>query len=161
MPNDTNFFWATFFILYDLLELSTGACPTPSGTEIVKTHHCAVQWSRFLIWVCSPKLVWMPKLKFKSWIDSSLKYVHSRTSEALRQTSLVYFRTQIFGWVSTVYFCCICGYFYNFSFYKANARYLDCMLDAVGEAKLRLSYRGCQRGNFLLQSALNFVNLKW
>ena len=42
MPNDTNFFWATFFILYDPLELSTGACPTPSGTEIVKTHHCAL-----------------------------------------------------------------------------------------------------------------------
>jgi hypothetical protein len=42
VPNDTNFFWATFFILYDPLELSTGACPTPSGTEIVKTHHCAV-----------------------------------------------------------------------------------------------------------------------
>ena len=51
MPNDTNFFWATFFILYDPLELSTGACPTPSGTEIVKTHHCAVvvsQWDEII-----------------------------------------------------------------------------------------------------------------
>ena len=37
-----NFFWATFFILHDPLELSTGACATPSGTEIVKTHHCVV-----------------------------------------------------------------------------------------------------------------------
>ena len=42
VPNNTNFFWATFFILYDPLEFSTGACPTPSGTEIDKTHHCAV-----------------------------------------------------------------------------------------------------------------------
>jgi hypothetical protein len=36
-------FWATFFISYDPLELSTGVCPTPSGTEIVKTHHCVVE----------------------------------------------------------------------------------------------------------------------
>jgi hypothetical protein len=42
VPNDTNFSRLHFFILYDPLELSTGACPTPSGTEIVKTHHCAV-----------------------------------------------------------------------------------------------------------------------
>ena len=38
----TNFFWATFLILYDPLEFSTGACPTPSGTEMGKTHHCAM-----------------------------------------------------------------------------------------------------------------------
>ena len=43
VPFFTNFFWATFFILYDPLEFSTGACPTPSGIEMVKTHHCAVQ----------------------------------------------------------------------------------------------------------------------
>jgi hypothetical protein len=42
VPNDTNFFWATFYILYDPLEFSTGACPTPSGTEMAKTHHCAL-----------------------------------------------------------------------------------------------------------------------
>ena len=42
MPYYTNFFWATFFILYDPLEFSTGACPTPSGLEFVKTHHCAL-----------------------------------------------------------------------------------------------------------------------
>ena len=42
MPCYTNFFWATFFILYDPLEFSTGACPTPSGLEIGKTHHCAL-----------------------------------------------------------------------------------------------------------------------
>ena len=53
VPNDTNFFWATFFILYDPLELSTGACPTPSGTEIVKTHHCAVvhEGTKSKIWI--------------------------------------------------------------------------------------------------------------
>ena len=54
MPNDTNFFWATFFILYDPLEISTGACPTPSGTEIVKTHHC-VLW--FWMLCCDPPLI--------------------------------------------------------------------------------------------------------
>ena len=42
VPNDTNFFWATFCILCDPLEFSDGACPTPSGTEMVKTHQCAV-----------------------------------------------------------------------------------------------------------------------
>ena len=42
VPNDTNFFWTIFFISYDPLEFSTGACPTPSGTEMVKTHHCAL-----------------------------------------------------------------------------------------------------------------------
>ena len=42
MPSYTNFFWATIFILYDPLEFSTGACPTPSGLEIGKTHHCAL-----------------------------------------------------------------------------------------------------------------------
>ena len=42
MPCYTNFFWATFFILYDPLEFSTGACPTPSGSEIGKMHHCAL-----------------------------------------------------------------------------------------------------------------------
>ena len=45
MPYFTNFFWATFFILYDPLEFSTGACPTPSGLEIAKTHHCALSKS--------------------------------------------------------------------------------------------------------------------
>jgi hypothetical protein len=45
VPSYTNFFWATIFILYDPLEFSTGACPTPSGLEIGKTHHCAVAWS--------------------------------------------------------------------------------------------------------------------
>ena len=30
------------FILYDPLEFSTGACLTPSGLEMAKTHHCAV-----------------------------------------------------------------------------------------------------------------------
>ena len=44
MPCYTNFFWATFFIWYDPLEFSTGACPTPSGLEIGKTHHCALYW---------------------------------------------------------------------------------------------------------------------
>ena len=43
MPFYTNFFWATFFILYDPLEFSTGAFPTPSGLEMVKTHHCALR----------------------------------------------------------------------------------------------------------------------
>ena len=42
MPYYTNFFWATFFILYDPLEFSTGACPTPSGLEMAKTHHCVL-----------------------------------------------------------------------------------------------------------------------
>ena len=42
VPINANFFWATFFILYDPLEFSTGACPTPSGIEMVKTHHCAL-----------------------------------------------------------------------------------------------------------------------
>ena len=42
MPYYTNFFWATFFISYDPLEFSTGACPTPSGLEMAKTHHCAL-----------------------------------------------------------------------------------------------------------------------
>ena len=42
MPFYTNFFWAKFFILYDPLEFSTGACPTPSGLEMAKTHHCAL-----------------------------------------------------------------------------------------------------------------------
>ena len=42
VPNDTNFFWATFFILYEPLEFSTGACLTPSGLEIGKTHHFAL-----------------------------------------------------------------------------------------------------------------------
>jgi len=42
VPFNANFFWATFFILYDPLEFSTGACPTPSGLEMAKTHHCAV-----------------------------------------------------------------------------------------------------------------------
>ena len=47
MPLYTNFFWATFFILYDPLEFSTGACPTPSGLEIGKTHHCALgHWNQ-------------------------------------------------------------------------------------------------------------------
>ena len=59
MPNDTNFFWATLFILYDPLELSTGACPTPSGTEIVKTHHCEVKgwlnyWLNYIDSVLKP-----------------------------------------------------------------------------------------------------------
>ena len=45
MPCYTNFFWATFFILYDPLEFSTGACPTPSGLEMAKTHHCVVSHS--------------------------------------------------------------------------------------------------------------------
>ena len=31
-----------FFILQVPYEFSTGACPTPSGLEFVKTHHCAV-----------------------------------------------------------------------------------------------------------------------
>jgi hypothetical protein len=34
--------------LFDPLELSTGACPTPSGTEIVKTHYCAL-FSEYII----------------------------------------------------------------------------------------------------------------
>ena len=42
MPYDTNFFWATFSILYDPLEFSTGFCPTPSGLEMAKTHHCVL-----------------------------------------------------------------------------------------------------------------------
>ena len=42
----TNFFWATFFILYDPLEFSTGACPTPSGLETGKTHHCVLHVAR-------------------------------------------------------------------------------------------------------------------
>ena len=29
-----------FFILYDPLEFSTGASPTPSGKEMGKTYHC-------------------------------------------------------------------------------------------------------------------------
>ena len=45
MPYYANFFWATFFILYDPLEFSTGACPTPSGLEMAKTHHCTIWYS--------------------------------------------------------------------------------------------------------------------
>ena len=48
VPSYNNFFWATFFILYDPLEISTGACPTPSGLEIGKTHHCAL-WPFWLV----------------------------------------------------------------------------------------------------------------
>ena len=48
MPCYTNFFWATFFILYDPLEFWTGACPTPSGLEIGKTHHCVVIWNIYV-----------------------------------------------------------------------------------------------------------------
>ena len=42
MPFNANFFWATFFVLLVPHEFSTGACPTPSGLEFVKTHHCVV-----------------------------------------------------------------------------------------------------------------------
>ena len=42
MPFNANFFWATFFVLLVPHEFSTGACPTPSGLEIGKTHHCAL-----------------------------------------------------------------------------------------------------------------------
>ena len=54
MPYYGNFFWATFFILYDPL-FFTGACPTPSGLEIGKTHHCVV-WTKqtFPICFCIP-----------------------------------------------------------------------------------------------------------
>ena len=42
VPFNTNFFWATCLMLYDPLEFSKGACPTPSGLEMAKTHHCVV-----------------------------------------------------------------------------------------------------------------------
>ena len=65
MPSYTNFFWATIFILYDSLEFSTGACPTPSGLEIGKTHHCAVQ--------CSLALPGLPHTQSYSGLHSMLR----------------------------------------------------------------------------------------
>ena len=62
MPFNANFFWATFFVLLVPHEFSTGACPTPSGLEIVKTHHC-VLWHTQLI-VCAENV----KSWFKSWV---------------------------------------------------------------------------------------------
>ena len=37
-----------YLILYDPLEFSTGNCPTPSGTEMVILHQCAVCPSQLL-----------------------------------------------------------------------------------------------------------------
>jgi hypothetical protein len=67
VPNDTNFFWATFFILHDPLELSTGACPTPSGTEIVETHHCEVVWNEVSL-SAIPRIFFQPA-KFDNFKD--------------------------------------------------------------------------------------------
>ena len=55
VPFDANFFWVTFFVLLVPHEFSTGACPTPSGLEFVKTHHCAV-----LLWTNNQGLDSMP-----------------------------------------------------------------------------------------------------
>ena len=57
-------FKGDIFYLYDPLEFSTGACPTPSGLEIAKTHHC-VLWHTQLI-VCAENV----KSWFKSWVFS-------------------------------------------------------------------------------------------
>ena len=54
MPFITNFFWATFFVLLFPHEFSTGACPTPSGQEFDKTHHCAL---------CKPRVIFTSLIK--------------------------------------------------------------------------------------------------
>ena len=107
MPSYTNFFWATIFIIYDPLEFSTGACPTPSGLEIGKTHHCALwrstNWPNDLF--CSMYTIQLQKkvqifTKKKiidiSWViplifkdvrkETELQYIHTYLCQTVRSS---------------------------------------------------------------------------